>query len=64
MGNNLDEFLSRSEWAGKVAYYYYMLYNKHQELFTRDPFSATHFGVHGELHPPQSPNPGLPGSIA
>ena len=28
MGNNLDEFLSRSEWAGKVAYYYYMLYNK------------------------------------
>lgn len=22
---------------------------------TRDPFSATHFGVQGELHPPQSP---------
>lgn len=26
-----------------------------KEFLTREPFSATHFGMHGELHPPQSP---------
>ena len=27
---------------------------KKEEKITRDPFSATHFGAHGVLHPPHS----------